>query len=73
MKRLVAAICAGSVVALAVAAPASAQCPAGPDGDPGRSEFAKQHIVPLAHAGMLGQDHKPGTHRGASECGSLND
>lgn len=73
MKRLVAAMCAGSVVALAVAAPASAQCPAGPAGDPGRSEFAKQHIVPLAHAGTLGQGHKPGMHRGASDCAALND
>ena len=73
MKRLVPAICAGAVLALGAAAPASAVCPAAPAGDPGRSEFAKQHIVVLAHAGVLGQGHKPGTHRGASDCAQLND
>ncbi len=73
MKRLIAAICAAAVVALGLAAPASADCPAVPAGDPGRSEYANQHIVPFAHAGLLGQDHKPGTHRGASDCGDLND
>jgi hypothetical protein len=31
------------------------------------------HIVVLAHAGVLGQGHKPGTHQGASHCGALND
>jgi hypothetical protein len=73
MKRLVVAICAGCVVAGAVAAPASADCPAAPAGDPGRSEFARLHIVPLAQAGVLGQGHKPGTHQGASDCAALND
>ena len=73
MKRLVAVLCAGSVVAVAAAAPASAVCPAGPAGDPGRSEYANAHIVPLAQAGVLGQEHKPGMHRGASDCADLND
>jgi hypothetical protein len=73
MKRLVIAACAASVVALGVAAPASALCPAVPAGDPGRSEYASQHIVELAHAGLLGHEHKPGTHLGASDCGDLND
>ena len=73
MKSLIVAICAGAVLALAVAAPASAVCPADPGGDPGRSEFAKQHIVELAYAGILGQGHKPGTHQGASDCADLND
>ena len=40
---------------------------------PGHSEYAKHHIVPLAHADdeRLGQDHKPGKeHRGyAGLCG----
>ena len=73
MKRLGLAICAAAVLALGVAAPASAACPAAPAGDPGRSEYAKQHIVELAHAGVLGKEHKPGTHQGASDCASLND
>jgi hypothetical protein len=73
MRRLIGALCASAVVALAVAAPASALCPAVPAGDPGRSEFARQHIVELAHAGVLGHEHKPGTHQGASDCAALDD
>jgi hypothetical protein len=73
MKRIVPAFCAGAALALGAAAPASAACPAAPSGDPGRSEFAKQHIVVLAKTGVLGQGHKPGTHRGASDCPQLND
>ncbi len=73
MTRLIAAVCAGTVLALGGAAPAAALCPAGSAGDPGRSEFAKQHIVELAHTGVLGQGHKPGTHQGASDCADLND
>ncbi len=34
---------------------------------PGKSEFAKEHIVPLA-SDVLGQGHKPGHHKGNSEC-----
>ncbi len=30
------------------------------DADPGNSGYAKHHIVPFAHAGLLGQGHKPG-------------
>jgi hypothetical protein len=73
MKRLGLAVCASAALALGVAAPASAVCPAAPAGEPGRSEYAKQHIVEFAHAGVLGQEHKPGTHQGASDCAALND
>ena len=73
MRKPVLIICAGAALAVGVAAPASAVCPAMPAGDPGRSEFARQHIVELAHAGVLGQGHKPGTHQGASDCAALND
>ncbi len=38
------------------------------DGAPSGLEYAKHHIVPLAHAGVLGQGHKPGTHHGFSVC-----
>ncbi len=74
MRKIVATGSAGVLLALGTAAPASAVCPAAaPAGDPGRSEFAKQHIVVLAHSGVLGQGHKPGTHQGASDCEDLND
>jgi hypothetical protein len=73
MRKLALAAGTGVLIALAGAAPASAVCPAAPAGDPGRSEFARNHIVPLAEAGVLGHEHKPGTHLGASDCGALND
>lgn len=73
MRKIVAAGSAGVLLALGTAAPAFALCPAAPAGDPGRSEFAKQHIVVFAHSGVLGQGHKPGTHQGASDCEELND
>jgi hypothetical protein len=73
MRKLVLALGAGVLIACAGAPPASAVCPAAPAGEPGRSEFAQNHIVQLAHAGLLGHEHKPGTHRGASDCRALND
>jgi hypothetical protein len=73
MRKIVLALGSGVLIALAGAAPASAVCPAAPAGDPGRSEFAQHHIVVLAEAGVLGHEHKPGTHRGASDCRALND
>jgi hypothetical protein len=63
----------GLVLAFGGAGPAAAQCPAAPAGDPGRNEFANQHIVILAPSGVLGQGHKPGSHQGASHCAALND
>ena len=39
------------------------------DGSPSGAEYAKHHIVALAHEGMLGDGgHKPGAHRGFSFC-----
>lgn len=72
MTRRLLVLLAASLFALALAAPASAVCPATEAGEPGRSEFAKGHIVVLAHAGVLGQGHKPGTHQGASDCAALH-
>lgn len=73
MRKLVATIGTGVLIALAGATPASAVCPAAPAGEPGRSEYAQTHVVPLAQAGVLGHEHKPGTHRGASDCAALDD
>jgi hypothetical protein len=73
MRKVVLAVGAGVLIAVAGGSPALAVCPAAPAGDPGRSEYAQTHIVPLADAGILGHEHKPGTHRGASDCRALND
>lgn len=63
---------ASLVAALAMSAPAVADHNAGPcneSGEPGHSDFAEHHIVPLAQAGDLGNGgHKPGEHRGLSAC-----
>jgi hypothetical protein len=73
MRRVVLAVGAGVLIALTGGSPAFAVCPAAPAGDPGRSEYAQSHIVELAQAGILGHEHKPGTHLGASDCQALND
>ena len=72
MQRLAVVVLA-LFLALTVLAPAAlADHPGGPcDGlgdDPGNSGYAKHHIVPFAHLGLLGQDHKPGSHQGFSIC-----
>ncbi len=73
MKRRLLVLLSAAAFALALAGPAAAQCPAEEDGEPGRSEFAKNHIVPFAQGGMLGQGHKPGkAHQGASDCAALH-
>lgn len=38
------------------------------DGSPSGYEYAHNHIVLMAHAGMLGKVHKPGSHHGFSVC-----
>jgi hypothetical protein len=72
MKKSLLALFAALTFALAVASPASAFCPAAEAGQPGRIEFAHGHITVLAHAGVLGHGHKPGEHRGASDCAALH-
>ena len=72
MKKAILAIGSGIVMALSIAAPASADHQAGPctpSEDPGHSEYAHHHIVVLARAGMLGDGgHKPGEHHGVGGC-----
>lgn len=61
---IVAASMALSLSALAHNAP-----PCNDSGEPGNSDYAQHHIVPLAKDGSLGQLHKPGTlHQGFSTC-----
>lgn len=39
------------------------------DGQPSGAEYARHHIVAMAHEGALGNGgHKPGAHRGFSFC-----
>ena len=43
--------------------------PCNDSGEPGNSDYAQHHIVPLAHEQGLGEGgHKPGGHRGYSLC-----
>jgi len=75
MRRFVASVVLSLGLALMVAVPAFAS-----DGDPcsdvhpGHSGYAQNHITVLAHAGLLGTEHKPGVlHRGyAGMCGPLS-
>ena len=59
--------------ALALSTPAGAHlemdpCAAAETG-PGHSGFAQHHVVPAAHAGLVGRAHKPGKeHQGFSHC-----
>lgn len=73
MRLRLATFAAAGLAALALSAPASAThtgCPAPNDpDDPGHSEFAADHIVPLAQAGALGAGgHMPGMHTGMHGC-----
>jgi hypothetical protein len=60
------------LAAVALSAPAAADHNAGPcneSGEPGHSDYAEHHIVPLAQEGMLGAGgHVPGQHGGMSAC-----
>ncbi len=67
-KKIIAAIVFAVMSALMFSAPASAHLEMNPcvqTAEPGHSEFAKHHIVPL-----VGQEsaHNPGVHRGYSAC-----
>jgi hypothetical protein len=67
------------MVVLLVASVALASHNAGPcndSGEPGNSDYAQHHIVPVAAEGDLGEadhdgdgmTHNPGSHRGYSAC-----
>ena len=77
MRRLLRAFLIASVVALATALPIGAhQAPCGDplEPEPGFSEYATHHVVPLAQERLLGAGgHIPGVeHRGyAGICGVL--
>lgn len=67
MRRIVTTfILVGLMLMAAVPAFASDKGPC--VGDHTGREYAQGHIVPLAHAGILGQGHKPGSHKGFSIC-----
>ena len=64
------------IVALVAVVPALADDNLGPcndSGEPGNSDYAQHHIVPLATQGGMGEDgHKPGGHNGFSACNPGN-
>lgn len=72
MRRLTVVALALCLMLVMLAPAALADHPVGPcdalGEDPGNSGYAKHHIVPFAHLGLLGQAHKPGSHQGFSVC-----
>jgi hypothetical protein len=73
MKRKIAYVLSASAISVLMAAAPAFAHQAGPCAasaeDPGHSEFAQHHIVPLAQIGGLGEGgHKPGSHQGFSVC-----
>lgn len=59
------------IMALLAVVPALAHSapPCNDSGEPGNSDYAQHHIVPLAQDGALGHDgHVPGAHHGYSLC-----
>lgn len=80
MRRpLVLGVLLALIVVLAVATAALAGHNAGPcndSGEPGNSDYAQHHIVPVAKDGDLGRadhdgdgmSHSPGSHGGYSAC-----
>lgn len=73
MKKFTTATLLAGALLVGSAGPAAAHV-TGPcndtneDGSFSGREYAKHHIVPLAHQGVIGQGHKPGTHQGFSAC-----
>jgi hypothetical protein len=63
MRRLVISSLAALLLIVAVAVPPAAalDCES-------RQMFAQEHIIPAAHAGMLGGEMNPGMHHGYSVC-----
>ncbi|HET7011567.1 MAG TPA: hypothetical protein VFI11_12400 [Anaerolineales bacterium] len=71
MKKAVWVVILVAVLAAMAIVPAFAHSasPCNDTGEPGNSDFAQHHIVPLAQAGMLGEGgHVPGAHQGYSLC-----
>lgn len=73
MRRLAAtALITGAL--LLASGPAALAHQAGPcndsdgDGAPSGREYAEHHIAQGAHDGIIGHEHKPGSHRGFSLC-----
>jgi hypothetical protein len=75
-KKIAAAVAFATMMALTVGAPAfgHAASPCNDSGEPGNSDYAQHHIVPLAQAGALGDGgHKPGFHKGFAACDPSGD
>lgn len=73
MRRILTTMLLAGALVLGSAGAASAHF-TGPcndaDGDGAFSgrEYAQHHIAAGAHMGIIGQQHKPGTHQGFSAC-----
>ncbi|MDX1468673.1 MAG: hypothetical protein R3258_04980 [Acidimicrobiia bacterium] len=70
MRKRISVIAAIVAASLALSLPALAHDggPCNDSGEPGNSDYAQHHIVPLAKDGIIGKGHKPGAHQGFSVC-----
>lgn len=70
MKRTLMVLLLVLILALVSAFPAFAHNagPCNDTGEPGNSDYAQHHIVPMAQAGLIGSVHVPGDHMGYSVC-----
>lgn len=73
MKKFAAAtLLAGALLAGSAGAAIAHDAPpcndANGDGVASGREYAQHHIRAGAHAGVIGREHKPGSHRGFSLC-----
>lgn len=71
MRRVL--VILSTLLAMLAMAPAASSVPPAPEPFPCAAfptgmAFAQGHVVPAAHAGIVGHEHKPGFHRGYSQC-----
>ncbi len=70
-KKIAYALAVSAVSVMTFSAPAFGHNagPCAPTNEPGHSEFARHHVVPVSQSGEPGADrHVPGEHRGFSAC-----
>jgi len=74
VRKLIVVVSVTGSLLLGIAGAAIADHQAGPcndsDGDGAFSgrEYAQHHVMTGAHDGIIGQVHKPGSHKGFSAC-----
>ena len=71
MRKTAVSVIVSFLLALGLATSASAHNagPCQPSPEPGHSEYAEHHVVPVSQSGIPGAErHVPGEHQGFSTC-----